>query len=323
MKLLNKKLIIVFAISFILITVLTLELQAKSRDLKIPISITYHEEIELWSGNTVQLMLVDQSASDHENTIIASKEWRPEEQFPLETSLEIDSSQIEIDNDYLLAAIIKSENEMPVFICTMRVPGYHLIIESQIDLSVKEPAENFHIFQTEENYLAINFLEEMAQFIYDGQSHILPQLISASGARYGNNEIIAWNKGEELMVTYKKEEFTAYKKDFNEIDPDTFNFTGSGQEPGWMIEIKEDKLILDFDYAMNKLTIDRDYIRVEREEDKIIYSLMSSFLDLEIKIINERHFDIMSGELYLYTLELESDNHRQIGGAIRMIQMNI
>lgn len=323
MELLNKRSIIIILFSFILITALPWDLQARSTDFEISVSISYQEEIELWPGNTVQLMLVDQSASDQENTIIASREWQPEEQLPLETSLELDSSQIEIDEDYLLAAIIKSENEMPVFTCTMRVPGYYLIIESQIDLSLKQPEDNFHIFQTEDDYLAINFLEEMAQFIYNGQSHILPQLKVASGARYGNNEISAWNKGEELMVTYKKEEFTAYQQDFNQIDLASFTFTGRGQEPGWLIEINEDKLFLDFDYAMNQLTIDRDYIRVEREEDIIIYSLISTFLNLKIKIINERHFDIMSGELYLYTVELESDNHCQIGGAIRMIQNNI
>ena len=322
-SMLNKKLIMIFAISFILTITITLGLQASSPDHEIPLSINSEEDIDLSPGNTVQLMLVDQSADDQSKTILASQEWRPEEQMPLETGLELESSQIEIEQDYLLVAVIKSESYMPVLAGSIRVPGFHLIIESQIDLSLKETVDNLNLFQTEGDYLAVNFLEEMVQFIYKGQSQILPQLISASGARYGNNEITAWNKGEELMVTTGDEEFTASQINFNEIDLTDFTFTGRGQEPGWLIELNQDKLKLEFDYAMNQLTIARDYIQAERKDDKIIYSVMSSFLDFKIKIINQRHRDIMSGDLYLYTIELESGNHYQTGGAIRLIQVNI
>ncbi|MFW5993920.1 MAG: YbaY family lipoprotein [Bacillota bacterium] len=321
-SLINKKLIIIFVISFILIANITLDLQASSPDHEIPVLINSRENTALSSGNTVQLMLVDQSANDQENTILASNEWQPEKQLPLETSLELDSSQIEIEKEYLLAAVIKSENHMPVLAGTMRVPGFHLIIESQVDLRLKQTAENLQLFQSEEDYLAVNFLEELAQFIYNGQSQILPQLRAASGARYGNNESTIWNKGEELMVTTEDEELTAYHKDFKDIDPVDFTFTGRGQEPGWLIELNQDKLNLEFDYAMNQLTIDRDYIQSEREDDSIIYSVMSSFLDFKIKIINQRHTDIMSGDLYLYTVELESGDNLQTGGAIRLIQVN-
>ena len=324
MKILNKNLIIIFGISLILIISLTLDLQASNPDLEIPVNLTYSGELALSPGHRVQLMLADQAASDQGKPILASQEWRPEEdQIPLETSLGLASAQIDVNQDYLLSAVIKSENEMPVFTGSMRVPGYLLIIGSQIDLALKQPADNFHIFQTEDDYLAMNFLDEMAQFIYAGQSHILPQLKAASGARYGNNEIIAWNKGEELMVTYQEDEFSAFHLNFDSIDPETFTFTARGQEPGWQLEVTEKELILDFDYAMNQLTVDRDYISEEREEDKIIYSVMSSFFDLEIIVINERHFDIMSGELYLYTVELNSNGYSQNGGAIRVIRRDI
>ncbi|MFN2363019.1 MAG: MliC family protein, partial [Halarsenatibacteraceae bacterium] len=189
--------------------------------------------------------------------------------------------------------------------------------------TLKQTAENLHLFQAGDDYLAVNFLEEMVQFIYNGQSQILPQLRAASGARYGNNQITAWNKGEELMVTTGDKEFTASQINFNEIDLTDFTFTGRGQEPGWLIEFNQDELNLEFDYAMNQLTIARDYIQAEREADRIIYSVMSTFLDLKIKIINQRHTDIMSGDLYLYTIELESGDNHQTGGAIRLIQVNI
>lgn len=324
MGLFKNKLIIILTILFVLISPLTLDLQASNQDLEIPISINYKHNIDLSPGNTIQLMLVDQSAEEQENIILASQEWQPSEQVPLKASLELNSPQIEIEKDYLLVAVIKSENEMPFLTGIMRIPGFHFIIENQIDLTLNESKNNLHVFHAENDYLAVNFLEEVAQFIYKGQSYILPQLRSASGARYGNNEIIAWNKGQELMVTIEdEEEFTALQKDFNEIELGEFTFTGRGQEPGWLIELNQDELILDFDYAMNQLTIARDYIQVEREEGEIIYSVVSSFLDLEIKIINQRHIDIMSGDLYLYTIELNSGNNHQTGGAIRLIQVNI
>lgn len=326
MRLLNKNSIIILAISFVLITTLTIDIQASNPDLEIPINLTYSEELILSPGHTVKVMLVDQSASEQEDTIIASQEWRPEDQFPLETTLNPASTLIEVNENYMLVAVIKSENQMPVLKGTMKIPGYHLIIGSQVDLTVKQPVEKFHVFKTEnaeDNYLAMNFFGEVAQFIYKGQSHILPQLISASGARYGNNEIVAWNKGEELMINYQEDEFPAFHLEFDSIDPETFTFTARGQEPAWQLEVTEEELILDFDYAMNQLTIDRDYVRVEREEDKIIYSVMSSFFDLEIIVINEGHFDIMSGELYLYTVELNSNGYSQNGGAIRVIRRDI
>ncbi len=317
------KLIAIIVTSFILIIILSANIQADNPDLNIPISFSYDDELMLGPGNTIQIMLVDQLADQQENTVIASKVSRLNDESIREVGLGVESAAVNINNEYLLLAVIKSENEMPVLLGSMKLPGYHLIIENQIDLSLYRPDNNFKTFNTEEEYVVVNFLDRLAQFIYEGQSHFLPHLVSNHEEIYGDNEIIVWKIGEELIVDYGLEQFTAYKQKFEDIDPKTFTFTARGQEPAWQLEVTEEELILDFDYAMNKLTIDRDYVRVEREEDKIIYSVMSSFFDLEITVTNERHFDIMSGELYLYTAEIKSNGQRQNGGAIRIIRKNI
>lgn len=129
-SMLNQKSIIILAISFILITTLTLELQATSSDHEIQVLINSKENITLSPGNTIQLMLVDQSVKDHDKTILTSQEWRPDKQMPLKISLELNRSQIEIEKNYLLLAVIKSENQMPVLAGTMKVPGINLLIGS-------------------------------------------------------------------------------------------------------------------------------------------------------------------------------------------------
>ncbi len=317
------KLIVIIVTSFILIIILSANIQADNPDLDILISFSYDDELMLGPGNTIQLMLVDQLADQQKNTVIAIKASRLNDESITEVGLEVESADIDINNEYLLLAVIKSENEMPVLLGSMKLPGYHLIIESQVDLSLYRPVDNFKAFHTGEENVVVNFLDKLAQFIYDGKSHFLPYLASNGEEIYGDNEFIIWKIDDELIVNYGVDQFTAYQQRFEDLDPDTFAFTGRGQEPGWLIDLNEDQLILEFDYAMNQLIIDRDYIQVERDEDIIIYSLMSSFFDLEIRLINERHFDIMSGELYLYTLEIESDKHSQNGGAIRIIRKNI
>lgn len=49
-------------------------------------------------------------------------------------------------------------------------------------------------------FRARTLAEEAQLFLDQGQTLTVPRLISASGAKYGNNDVIFWSKGDEALL---------------------------------------------------------------------------------------------------------------------------
>lgn len=140
--------------------------------------------------------------------------------------------------------------------------------------------------------------------IADGRKVVLPQEISASGARYTDGSIVFWNKGDEVYFVLDGNEYS-----LRAIDPWTdpwerakaagMNFRAVGQEPGWFLEIRDEWFIeLVLDYGQTRVTTPIGKPLVDAKTGTTTYRTESpvSPLDVTITIQDEVCYDSMSGE---------------------------
>ena len=181
--------------------------------------------------------------------------------------------------------------------------------------------ENFNnkkeltVFKDKGFYTMLKDMEDEAQVIFLNQEYVLTRERTASGAKYSNNNISVWNKGEDLLIQLGDFEFNAHLIGLNDfINKQKFSFKALGQEPGWQMKIKEEKIQLFMDYGNLELNISPLQISEERLEESLIYEITTSLLDFQIKIKKSIHTDIMSGQKFPYTAKIITDNKHLIGG---------
>ena len=181
--------------------------------------------------------------------------------------------------------------------------------------------ENFNnekeltVFKDKGFYTMLKDMEDEAQVIFLNQEYVLTRERTASGAKYSNNNISVWNKGEDLLIQLGDFEFNAHLIGLNDfINKQKFSFKALGQEPGWQMKMKEEKIQLFMDYGNLELNISPLQISEERLEESLIYEITTSLLDFQIKIKKSIHTDIMSGQKFPYTVKIITDNKHLIGG---------
>jgi putative lipoprotein len=84
------------------------------------------------------------------------------------------------------------------------------------------------------------------------RSLTLPQVVSASGARYSDGPTTFWNKGREATfeVDGRKQTCRERREPWQDALDRGIDFRAVGQEPGWFLEIDKEKQIrLVYDYA--------------------------------------------------------------------------
>lgn len=178
------------------------------------------------------------------------------------------------------------------------------------------------VFKSKEFYTLLKEMNNEIKVIFPNQEFVLTKERTASGAKYSNNNISIWNKEEELLIQLGEFEFNAYMTELKDlINEQKFNFKASGQEPGWQMLIKEQKIHLFMDYKNTELHISPLQISEESLEGSIIYkNITTSLFDFQIKIIKNIHTDIMSGQKFPYTVKIINDDKYIIGGGYYILK---
>lgn len=68
----------------------------------------------------------------------------------------------------------------------------------------KQPAETLS-YVCEQTPLKVTLKDDNASLIWQGQQHQLHSVISASGAKYQNNEVTFWSKGEQAFLIFPEQ----------------------------------------------------------------------------------------------------------------------
>jgi membrane-bound inhibitor of C-type lysozyme len=164
----------------------------------------------------------------------------------------------------------------------------------------------------------------------DGMAHIrlpeselaLPQVETASGARYAADGYELYTQNDEATFTTPDATYSdCTVQDEASVWEQARNrgviFRALGQEPGWVVELQDDdRMIVSMDYGETELEL-RDVTRSE-EEDGFTLTGHSGGRDVLLHARNERCQDVMSGERFEMTVTM-TVNGDQLNGCGRTL----
>ena len=175
------------------------------------------------------------------------------------------------------------------------------------------PADSLFVFECDQARFGTWYMpgKDRMEFYTPDTSYALRRAVSASGARYVNEaeQIEFWNKGDKAMISIKARKFTNCTTDAREISwfrarLQGVDFRAVGQEPGWMVEIREQQhtgeLLLD--YGTRQLQL-RNVERVEkgRPPDTVLFKAHTDSARVSIRAVREECRDPMNGNRSSYT----------------------
>ena len=127
----------------------------------------------------------------------------------------------------------------------------------------------------------------------------LPHAESASGARYSDGTDTFWTKGREARFEHHGSTETCRERrdPWQEAGDRGVDFRAVGQEPGWFLEIDNDKQIrVVYDYAEHQMVA--PVPAPASKGNALVYDMMVDSRRLRITIDDTPCNDVMSGEAF-------------------------
>lgn len=157
-------------------------------------------------------------------------------------------------------------------------------------------------------------LQVLARFAGDSAELWLPedgirtlwQGVSASGVRYVDRDLVFWTKGMdsallELPGQPQVSCTAGPPKAWHDAAAAGATFRAVGQEPGWLLDVYPDRLVLAADYGTREVTVPRPARRAAG--DTTLYEAGR----LRVTIVAEPCRDAMSGQPYPHTVRVTLD----------------
>lgn len=161
------------------------------------------------------------------------------------------------------------------------------------------------VFASEQLRLEARFANDQVTIVLsDGRTFVLPQVVSASGARFADGIVEFWNKGDEAYLQLDGRSYTVRIVDaktdvWERAKVAGVNFRAVGQEPGWLLEIVDDKTLrLSLDYGLTELTTPITSLETNFMTATRTYRTAPPWSPVEVTVVIEDTvcYDGMSGE---------------------------
>ena len=152
----------------------------------------------------------------------------------------------------------------------------------------------------------------------------LPHVLSASGARYGEGPYVYWSQGEEARLETPERTFTGCVSDeggpaWREAKAQGIRFRALGQEPGWILDVREDGAIdVEADYGEAVYHLPPADPEVDPGTGRTTYRIETEAHRATIVIDEEPCRDAMSGWPYETTVSLTLDGREYRGCGRRL-----
>jgi uncharacterized membrane protein len=153
----------------------------------------------------------------------------------------------------------------------------------------------------------------------------LPQVISASGARFSNETVTFWEKGSEASIegggyAYRGCRASPAQNPWEAARLMGVTYRAIGQEPGWMLQIQRGKRILFVaDYGENRVSAEPAPASQSLPDGGRRYDAQTGSGALSVLIENKACTDVMSGEPFPDTVTVTL-NGRQYSGCGRSLE---
>ncbi len=142
---------------------------------------------------------------------------------------------------------------------------------------------------------------EMAVWLED-EYLVLSQVRSASGVKYEEGDVIFWTKGEDATLflrgqRYGECQLNPARAPWEDARRRGVDFRSVGNEPGWVLEIQDDKQLLFVgDYGMNRIMIPDP--GAQAVDGGRVYHAVTEANELIVAIDGQECRDSMSGETF-------------------------
>ena len=133
---------------------------------------------------------------------------------------------------------------------------------------------------------------------------LLPQVRSASGAKYKGDGVVVWLKGREALLevdgeTYAKCVENVRKSIWEDAKLRGVRFRAVGNEPGWHLELMPGRHIhFVHDYGQKEVLTPMPQPVTFAKENKTVYRAQTEAHTLKVTILGEPCNDTMSGEAF-------------------------
>jgi putative lipoprotein len=181
-------------------------------------SVAYRERIALPPNARVIVTLEDVSRKDASGAFIAQQTLQPKTQVPIAFDLRYIPSAIDRKHKYAVRAAIIDTHDETLWTSTESTPVLFNESDKAIAIMVErvvnpatQPAPAINTvtgFKCDDFAFIVKFSNAKVDIALAGRNVILPQVISASGARYSDGSTTFWNKGDGAIfelngVSYK------------------------------------------------------------------------------------------------------------------------
>lgn len=156
--------------------------------------------------------------------------------------------------------------------------------------------------------------------ILPDRSIVLPQVEAASGAKYADDDAAFWGKGiNSAQLTLDGEDMPCQldRRATPWVDARArgAHFRGVGQEPGWQLEIHEDRIVMVYQYGEKRAVVPNPGVVADPDQPMRRWQSTTEEHELLATVEDRGCTDVMSGDTFpaKVTVTLDGRDYRGCG----------
>jgi len=164
--------------------------------------------------------------------------------------------------------------------------------------------------------------DEAVDLVLPDRRYRLPRVVAASGVHYAAGDVSVWNKGREATLELDGRVSRCVENRPRSIIEDArargVEFRGTGNEPGWVLEILADRMIFIDAYGARRVATPRPERQRGAASGHEVYVAVTESHRLAVRIRTGPCVDSMSGARHGSGVEVELDGaaYRGCGDAL-------
>ncbi len=193
--------------------------------------------------------------------------------------------------------------------------------EPQVVVSDSASAGTFY-FECDDQFSFVARAEEGHAWLFmDDVTVNLPRRPSASGKKYQGTAYLFWIKGNGALLESDRRhqcENNRARAIWEAARLDGVDFRAVGNEPGWLLELAGDRVVLETDYGTSRYEFRTPQADVDVEARLTRYQVVENGQALSLELKGQRCKDTMSGEIFptRVSVTLNGRNLRGCGRAL-------
>jgi membrane-bound inhibitor of C-type lysozyme len=180
-----------------------------------------------------------------------------------------------------------------------------------------QSAAKTYVYECSDGYGFVARVEgEKAWLFLPRKTISLPHVPSGSGAKYSEDQITYWSKGDEALLEIGSEKHTKCKNNrakaiWEDAKLSGVDFRAIGNEPGWNLEIiMRDRIVFVGNYGQNRYEFITTGPSVDQQARTTVYEVQNDKHEMSVIIAGRRCRDTMSGEAFEATVTVILDGKK-------------